>query len=69
MCRQPYASIYKERTIAHVFGALKQWMGSNRFLTRGLPHVSTELSLNVLPDNRWGDVPMSSASWPMIARP
>jgi hypothetical protein len=52
-----------------VFGALKQWMGSNRFLTRGLPHVSTELSLNVLPDNRWGDVPMSCASWPMIARP
>lgn len=35
----------------HVFGTLKHWMGSAHFLTRGLAHVSTEMSLSVLAYN------------------
>ena len=38
-------------TIEHVFGTLKHWMGSTHFLTRGLQHVGTEISLHVLAYN------------------
>jgi transposase len=38
----------RRRTIEHVFGTLKHWMGSTHFLTRGLQHVGTEMSLYVL---------------------
>jgi hypothetical protein len=31
-----------------VFGTLKAWMGSRHFLTRTLPRVRTEMSLQVL---------------------
>jgi hypothetical protein len=34
-----------------VFGTLKHWMGSTHFLTRGLQHVGTEMSLQVLAYN------------------
>jgi Transposase DDE domain len=37
--------------VEHVFGTLKHWMGSTHFLTRGLAHVSTEMSLQVLAYN------------------
>jgi len=49
--RQPLAMTLRRRTIEHVFGTLKHWMGSTHFLTRGLPQVSTEMSLYVLAYN------------------
>lgn len=41
----------RRSTIEHVFGTLKHWMGSTHFLTRGLQHVGTEMSLHVLAYN------------------
>ena len=49
--RRPEAMLLRRRTIEHVFGTLKHWMGSTHFLTRGLAHVSTEMSLHVLAYN------------------
>jgi transposase len=49
--RQPQAMTLRRRTIEHVFGTLKQWMGSTHFLMRGLKHVATEMSLHVLAYN------------------
>jgi hypothetical protein len=49
--RRPEAMTLRRRTIEHVFGTLKHWMGSTHFMTRGLPHVSTEMSLYVLAYN------------------
>ena len=37
--------------VEHPFATLKAWMGSTPFLTRTLPRVSTEMSLNVLAYN------------------
>jgi transposase len=45
------AMTLRRRTIEHVFGTLKHWMGSTHFLTRRLPNVSTEMSLHVLAYN------------------
>lgn len=47
----PGASSLRQRTIEHVFGTLKAWMGSTHFLTKTLPHVRTEMSLHVLAYN------------------
>jgi len=49
--RQPQAMTWRRRTIEHVFGTLKHWMGSTHFLMRGLKHVATEMSLQVLAYN------------------
>jgi hypothetical protein len=49
--RKPEAMTLRRRTIEHVFGTLKHWMGSAHFLTRGLAHVGTEMSLYVLAYN------------------
>ena len=49
--RKPEAMTLRRRTIEHVFGTLKHWMGSTHFLTRGLEHVGTEMSLHVLAYN------------------
>ena len=49
--RNTLAMTIRRRTIEHVFGTLKQWMGSTHFLTRGLAHVGTEMSLHVLAYN------------------
>jgi hypothetical protein len=49
--RKPQAMTLRRRTIEHVFGTLKQWMGSTHFLMRGLAHVGTEMSLHVLAYN------------------
>jgi len=49
--RQPQAMTLRRRTIEHVFGTLKHWMGSTHFLTRGLKHVAAEMSLHVLAYN------------------
>ena len=37
----------RRRTVEHVFGTLKHWMGSTHFLTRGIQNVATEMSLNL----------------------
>lgn len=36
------------RTVEHVFGTLKHWMGSTHLQTRGLGHVEAEMGLYVL---------------------
>lgn len=41
----------RKGTVEHPFGTLKQWMGATHFLTRRLPGVSAEMSLNVLAYN------------------
>jgi len=41
----------RRRTIEHVFGTLKHWMGSAHFLMKTLHHVGTEMSLHVLAYN------------------
>ena len=38
-------------TVEHPFGTLKAWMGSTHFLTKTLPRVQTEMSLQVLAYN------------------
>ncbi len=48
---QPEAMTLRRRTVEHVFGTLKYWMGSTHFLTRRLPNVATEMSLQVLAYN------------------
>lgn len=49
--RQPDTMLLRKRTIEHVFGTLKHWMGWTHFLTRGMENVSTEVSLSVLAYN------------------
>ena len=43
--------LLRKRTIEHVFGTLKHWMGWTHFLTRGMANVSSEVSLSVLAYN------------------
>lgn len=47
----PEAMTLRRQTVEHVFGTLKAWMGSNHFLTKTLPRVGTEMSLQVLAYN------------------
>jgi transposase len=49
--QMPEASRIRRRTVEHVFGTLKAWMGSTHLLTKTLPRVSTEFSLHVLAYN------------------
>lgn len=49
--QKPDAMTLRRRTVEHVFGTLKHWMGSTHFLTRNLAHVGTEMSLHVLAYN------------------
>jgi transposase len=48
---RPQQMTVRRRTVEHVFGTLKHWMGSTHFLTRRLENVSTEMSLHVLAYN------------------
>lgn len=41
----------RRRTVEHVFGTLKHWMGPTHFLTRRPGHVATEMSLQMLAYN------------------
>lgn len=41
----------RRRTVEHVFGTLKHWMGSTHFQTRTIGRVATEMSLHVLAYN------------------
>lgn len=47
----PEAMKLRRQTVEHVFGTLKAWMGSSHFLTRTLPRVRTEMSLQILAYN------------------
>ena len=38
----------RRQTVEHPFGTLKAWMGATHFLTKTLPRVSAEMSLQVL---------------------
>lgn len=49
--RKPNSMTLRRRTIEHVFGTLKHGIGSTHFLMRGLQHVGTEMSLQVLAYN------------------
>ena len=49
--RKPDAMKVRRRTIEHVFGTLKHWMGSAHFLMKTLDHVRTGMSLHVLAYN------------------
>jgi transposase len=49
--QMPDAMKIRRRTVEHVFGTFKHWMGHTHFLTRRLTNVSTEMSLNVLAYN------------------
>jgi transposase len=49
--RNPDRMAVRRRTIEHVFGTLKHWMGATHFLTSGMESVSTEASLHVLAYN------------------
>jgi len=51
LTKKPKAMTVRKRTIEHVFGTLKHWMGSTHFLTRTLANVGTEMSLHVLAYN------------------
>jgi transposase len=49
--RRPDAMTLRRRTVEHVFGTLKHWMGSTHFLMRRLQNVGTEMCLHVLAYN------------------
>lgn len=49
--RSPESMTVRRRTVEHVFGTLKHWMGYTHFLTRRLPNVGAEMGLNVLAYN------------------
>jgi len=49
--RMPDAMTIRRRTVEHPFGTIKAWMGATHFLTRTLPKVKTEMSLQVLAYN------------------
>jgi transposase len=47
----PDAMRVRPRTVEHVFGTIKDWMGRSHFKTRTLERVGTEMSLHVLAYN------------------
>ena len=49
--QSPESMMIRRRTVEHVFGTLKSWMGYTHFLTRRLPNVGAEMSLNMLAYN------------------
>lgn len=49
--RSPKSMTIRRRTVEHVFGTFKSWMGYTHLLTRRLANVGTEMSLHVLAYN------------------
>ena len=49
--RMPDAMRIRRRTVEHVFGTLKDWMGRSHFKTRRLKNVGTEIGLHILAYN------------------
>ena len=47
----PGAMRIRRRTVEHVFGTLKDWMGRSHFKMRTLKNVATEASLHILAYN------------------
>ena len=47
----PDAMRIRRCTVEHPYGTIKEWMGATHFLTKGLEHVKTEMSLHVLAYN------------------
>ena len=47
----PDAMRIRRCTVEHPYGTIKGWMGATHFLTKGLDHVKTEMSLHVLAYN------------------
>ena len=57
------------RDSKHVFGTLKAWMGSAHFLTRTLPRVRTEMSLQVRAYNLQRVIKILGAATPCSRSP
>jgi hypothetical protein len=53
----------RRQTVEHSFGTIKAWMGATRFLCRGLPRVSAEMSLRVLAYNLKRVMARARNSW------
>ena len=49
--RKPETMRLRRQTVEHPFGTIKSWMGYTHFLTKTLPRVRTEMSLQVLAYN------------------
>ena len=49
--RMPNAMRIRRRTVEHVFGTLKDWMGRSHFKMRRIENVGTEISLHILAYN------------------
>ena len=49
--RAPEKMQLRRQTVEHPFGTIKAWMGYTHFLTKTLPKVRTEMSLQVLAYN------------------
>jgi transposase len=49
--RMPNAMRIRRRTVEHVFGTLKDWMGRSHFTMRRIENVGTEMSLHILAYN------------------
>ena len=49
--RQPEAMRTRRKTVEHVFGTLKAWMGAVHFRMRRLDKVAGEMSLHILAYN------------------
>jgi len=47
----PDAMRIRRCSVEHPFGTIQSWMGATHFLTKGLEHVKTEMSLHVLAYN------------------
>jgi transposase len=47
----PDAMRIRRKTVEHLFGTIKSWMGATHFLTKTLDRVSAEMSLHVLAYN------------------
>ncbi len=41
----------RRQTVEHPFGTLKAWMGATHFLTKTLPRIKAEMSVQVLAYN------------------
>ena len=48
---KPQMMRLRRQTVEHPFGTIKMWMGHTHFLTKTLPQVKTEMSLQVLAYN------------------
>lgn len=49
--REPDAMRTRRKTVEHVFGTIKAWMGATHFRTRRIKKVGTEMSLHILAYN------------------